>query len=110
MTDFDTNDLSTSLSTELNAPLPTGALTEDDLVFWLAQHIGELLQHRTEYLFSVFYCLDVDEAKMHNALLPDAPDPADIGLAKLLIARQRQRIFTKKIYKQPKLREEDGGW
>ena len=77
---------------------------------WLALRIADLLQHRTEFLFNIFYCLDVNEAKMHEALLPNAPDAADIGLAKLLIERQKQRIFTKKFYKQPKLSAEDSGW
>ncbi len=102
--------LAESLGTEINEVSPTNLQTEEDLLMWLAMRIGDLLEHRTEYLFNIFYCLDVDENKMHEALLPNAPDAADIGLAKLLIERQKQRLFTKQFYKQPKLSDEDSGW
>jgi hypothetical protein len=104
------NQLIASLGAEINEVEPENVLTEDDLIRWLATRIGDLLQYRTEYLFNILYCLDVDEQKMHNALLPNAPDPADIGLAKILIERQRLRLFTKQFYKQPKLSDEESGW
>ena len=99
-----------SLGAELNENRPAQLLTEADLVWWLGERIADLLQHRTEYLFNLFYCFDVDEAKMHAALLPTALDAPNIGLAKLLIERQKQRIFTKNFYKQPKLSDEDSGF
>ncbi len=99
------------MGNDLNENRPANLITEHDLVMWLAGRIADLLQHRTEYLFNIFYCFDVNEQKMYEALLPNAPDAADIGLAKLLIERQKQRIFTKKHYTQPKLSDEDaGGW
>jgi hypothetical protein len=82
---------------------------EAQLVVWLAQQISELLQHRTEFLFNIFYCMDVSEQKMHDALLPHAPEPADIGLARLMIERQKERNRTKAFYKQPKI-EGDIAW
>ncbi|MEY4927135.1 MAG: hypothetical protein RI894_1571 [Bacteroidota bacterium] len=103
-------ELAESLGTEINESYPAHLQAEADLELWLAQHIADLLEHRTEYLFNIFYCLDVDEKKMHEALLPHAPEAADIGLAKLLIARQKQRLLTKQLYKQPKLSDEDSGW
>jgi hypothetical protein len=100
------------LATELGvAPFENAAKqpNEDALRLWLAAQIAELLQHRTEFLFNIFYCMDVDEAEMHAALLPHAPEPADIGLARLMIARQKERNRTKALYKQPKI-EGDIAW
>ena len=96
----------TELLTELET-LPQQFLSEDELVRWLADRIGELLVHRTEYLFNVFYCMDVSEQKMYDAMLPTAPEPADIGLAKLMIERQKERLRTKALYKQPPIEGED---
>ena len=69
--------LPTELAAELGVLAPEhAAADEETLVRWLAQHIAELLQHRTEFFFNVLYCMDVSEAKMHDALLPNAPEPA----------------------------------
>jgi hypothetical protein len=53
--------------------------------------------------------MDVSEQKMHDALLPNAPEPADIGLARLMIERQKERNRTKAFYQQPKI-EGDIAW
>ena len=101
------------LATELGVEVPENAQNhannEEQLVVWLAAQISELLQHRTEFLFNIFYCMDVSEQKMHDALLPGAPEPADIGLARLMIARQKERNHTKAFYKQPKI-EGESAW
>ena len=100
------------LATELGVSPPEISKTETDetdIVLWLAAQIRDLLQHRTEYLFNIFYCMDVDETLMHAALLPDAPEPADIGLARLMLARQHERNRTKALYKQAKI-EDDLAW
>jgi hypothetical protein len=98
------------LATELGVEMPNAAHNdEEQLVVWLAQQISELLQHRTEFLFNIFYCMDVSEQKMHDALLPNAPEPADIGLARLMIERQKERNRTKAFYQQPKI-EGDIAW
>jgi hypothetical protein len=99
--------LSETLAAELGvAHEAAPEMDETELVRWLAAQISELLQHRTEYLFNVFYCMDVDETLMHQALLPTAPEPADIGLARLMIARQRERNRTKAFYKQAKINDD----
>jgi hypothetical protein len=103
-------ELSTELGLENTSDLHPAYdhyVSEADLITWLAPKIAQLLEERTEFLFNVFYCMDVDEAKMKAALLPCAPEPADIGLARLMIERQKQRIFTKKHYQQPKLEGEE---
>ncbi len=78
-------------------------ITEEDLLMMLAERMDYLIEKRTEFLFSLMYRLDVDERKVRAALSPIAPEPANIGLARLVLERQKQRAFTKQYYKQEKL-------
>ena len=46
--------------------------------------------------------------KTRAALDPSAEEPANIAIARHIIDRQKQRIFTKQHYKQPKSDDLDG--
>lgn len=72
------------------------AYSEDDLVAALANRIAEMLEKQPEQLMSLLYRLDVLESKIIPVMRPDAPEPANIGLARLVVERQKQRIETKK--------------
>ena len=77
----------------------------------LAERIGEMLEQQPEQLMSLLYRLDVLEEKIRPVMRPDAKDPANIGLARLVIERQKQRIFTKKNVKTEPLEGlEDWEW
>ena len=75
---------------------------EDEAFDVLANAVAHMIEHRLDFLLSLLYRLDVDEAKINYALSPVAADPANIGLARLIWERQKQRIFTKKHYQQSK--------
>lgn len=81
-------------------------ISEAELFQMLADHIDWLLEHRMEWLLSLMYRMDVNEQKVQQAIAPDAPDPANIGLAKLVLERQKQRAYTKQTYKPEDLGEE----
>jgi hypothetical protein len=83
------------------------SVTEEQLLEMLAERMDFLIQNRTEFLFSLMYRLDVDERKVEAAMHPLAPEPPHIGLAKLVLERQKQRAFTKQYYKQDKLDDMD---
>lgn len=70
--------------------------SESELLDLLAGRIGEMLETRPEYLMSLLYRLDVREDKIVPAMHPAAPDPPHIGLAKLVLERQKQRLATKR--------------
>jgi hypothetical protein len=72
------------------------AYSEDDLVAALANRLAEMLEKQPEQLMSLLYRLDVLERKIIPVMRPDAPEPANIGLARLVVERQKQRIETKK--------------
>jgi hypothetical protein len=83
--------------------------SEEELLALLAERIAEMLERRPEYLMSLLYRLDVLEEKIHPAMRPDAPEPANWGLARLVLERQKQRAETKRTVKPPPL-EGLKGW
>ncbi|MCB0569175.1 MAG: hypothetical protein KDC66_05405 [Phaeodactylibacter sp.] len=83
-------------------------LSEEELLQLLADHIADMIEHRLEFLLSMMYRLDIDEEKVSYALSPYSPEPANIGLARLVLERQKQRAFTKQYYKQEGLDGLDG--
>jgi hypothetical protein len=92
---------------ELEHTLPPG--TEAELLAMLADRIAEMLERRPEYLMSLLYRLDVLEEKIHPVMRPDAPEPANVGLARLVLERQMQRAETKRSVK-PGALEGLEGW
>jgi hypothetical protein len=83
------------------------ALSEEELLLLLADRMEYLIENRIEYLFSLMYRLDIPEGKVRFALSPLAPEPPHIGLARLVIERQKQRLFTKQFYKSKPSAPED---
>ena len=86
---------------------PEESLSEAEFLQHLADAIDYWMQHRMEQLMSLCYTLDVDEAGVAQAFHPAAPEPANIGLARLLYERQKQRIHTKQTIKSPPVDEAD---
>lgn len=82
-------------------------ITEEELLRVLSNRIAYMIEYQLEFLLSLMYRLDVSEQKVSDALSPGAPEPANIGLARLVIERQKQRAFTKQFYKQEKLKDLD---
>lgn len=89
-----------------NAP-EEGKISEEELFRMLADRIAYMIERQLEFLLSLMYRLDVDERKVNAALAPNAPEPANIGLARLVLERQKQSAFTKQFYKQEKLKDLD---
>jgi len=81
-------------------------LGEEELIALLSPRIEWLLEYRTEFLFSLMYRLDVSEKKVDGALSPGAPEPAHIGLSRLVVERQKERIATRNAYPAKDLGEE----
>lgn len=80
--------------------------SEEDLLRMLVDHLDFLIDNRMEWLLSLMYRMDIDEAKVQAALLPTAAEPANIGLARLILERQKRRVFTKQHYRPEDLGEE----
>ena len=72
-------------------------ITEEQMVEMLAARISEMLDTEPELLFSTLYRLDVFESKINSVLNSDI-DTA-IGLASLVIERQKEKLRTKEEYR-----------
>lgn len=92
---------------ELENTLPPGS--EAELLALLAERVADMLERQPEYLMSLLYRLDVLEKKIRPVMQPDAPEPANWGLARLILERQKQRIETKRTIK-PEPLEGMEGW
>lgn len=91
-----------------SAPPPA---TEAELLALIAERIEEMLEHRPEYLMSMLYRLDVLEEKIYPAMHPGAPEAPNIGLARLVLERQKQRLETKRKIKSAPLEDmKDWEW
>ena len=85
--------------------------TEAELLAVLADRIGQMLERQPDYLLSLLYRLDVLEPKINHALHPAAPEPPALGLARLVLERQQQRLHTKRTVKPEPLEGlDDWAW
>ena len=80
--------------------------SEEDLLRMLVDHLDFLIDNRMEWLLSLMYRMDIEEAKVQAAVLPTAAEPANIGLARLILERQKRRVYTKQHYRPEDLGEE----
>lgn len=91
------------MSDDLIAPDLLTSADDEQVLEVLTDRIGELLARQPDYLMSMLYRLDVSEQAVRSALNDDQ-HPAQ-ALAQLVLQRQRQRLATKKKYKQEPLDE-----
>ncbi len=87
--------------------LPRQPLTEAELLEWLARRVADLMRHRMEYLMSLCYTLDLDEAAVARALHPATPAAPHEALARLLYDRQCARAHTKAVFRSAPLDDAD---
>ncbi len=81
--------------------------SEEAIFQMLCDRISWMIEHNMEYLLSLLYRNDVLEHKIHDALSPTNPEPANVALAKLVMERQHQRLATKKQYGSQRSTEVD---
>lgn len=79
---------------------PEHSLTEQEMLNYLADAIAYMLENKMDFLLSLMYRLDIDEAKIAHALLPGNDEPAHVALAKVVWERQKNRVATKQAYRK----------
>ena len=107
MTEDDLKNTSALLKGEMELDAAQAA-NEDELLALLAQKVAEMLETQPEYLFSMLYRMDVLEKKIRPVMDPSAPEPANWGLARLILERQKQKLETKRSVKIKPLEDMDG--
>jgi hypothetical protein len=79
---------------------PDKPLSDEEMVTYLADAIAYMMEYRMDFLMSLLYRLDVSEGKIAYAMLPGNPVPAHLALANAVWERQKQRMATKKAFKE----------
>jgi hypothetical protein len=100
-------DVQSLLAESFDLPAPTEPVDEATFLRQLADVVDYWMQHRMEQLMSLCYTLDVSEERVADAFHPNAPEPANLGLARLLLSRQLRRLETKRTIKAEPLDDED---
>lgn len=74
-------------------------MTDAHMLLLIENRVTELMTQSPDLLFSYLYRLDIQEVKIKEALAHEKDAP-NLALSKLILDRQRQRIASKKKYKQ----------
>ncbi|MEP6595252.1 MAG: hypothetical protein ABJA71_04860 [Ginsengibacter sp.] len=85
------------LNIELNTELPQ-AISEENLVQRLSEFISHLIQTNFQRLLLILYRVDVSEKKIKQLLQKDSSEDAAIIIAKLIIEREAQKIYSRNLF------------
>jgi len=91
-------EISKKIEKELEISIPE-KLSNEEMLKHIADRVEQMLKGDPDLLMSYLYRLDVEEKKINHAL-ETAITPAHVTFANLIWERQKQRIETKKKYKQ----------
>lgn len=80
--------------------------TEEQLLEMITNRVAYYLDVDKGLLLSYLYRLDIDERKIEKTLL-ETEEHASVAIARLILERQKQRIETKKKYKQEPIEDWD---
>ncbi len=86
------------ISTDLDVNL-SSQMSEQQILMHIADRVEQLLKGDPDLMMSYLYRLDVEEKKI-TAALKTSPMPAHVTFAHLIWDRQKQRMASKKKYKQ----------
>ncbi|MEM6966993.1 MAG: hypothetical protein AAF573_19685 [Bacteroidota bacterium] len=82
--------------------------TEQELFDMLCNQVAYMMEYRLDFLLSLMYRLDIDEHKINQALSPKALIAPNVGLAHLILERQKLRIKIKEEYGKTELKDWEG--
>jgi len=74
-------------------------VTDEEMIRHIADRVERLMRADPDLLMSYLYRLDVEQKKIKEAL-EHSVFPVHVTFANLIWQRQKQRIATKKKYKQ----------
>ena len=92
------NEISKKISEELELHLEE-ELTDEEMILHIADRVEQLLKGDPDLLMSYLYRLDVEEKRIAEAM-ETSPMPVHVTFANLIWERQKQRLETKRNYKQ----------
>lgn len=90
--------ISSQIASELDVHLPEG-LSDEEMIRHIADRVEQLLKGDPDLLMSYLYRLDVEEKRIAEAM-DTSIMPVHVTFANLIWERQKQRLETKKKYRQ----------
>lgn len=78
---------------------PEDSAPDDVLLSFISEKVSWYLENDPDLLMSYLYRLDVAESKINEALSFEAKEEPFLGIARLILKRQKQRWLSKKTYK-----------
>jgi len=86
-------------------------LNEKELFDMLCDQVAYMMEYRLDFLLSLMYRLDINEQKINEALSPKTLIAPNVGLAHLILERQKLRVKIKTEYGKKDLDKKDWeGW
>lgn len=83
----------------LLAELPENA-SEEVLIQILAERINQLISSDFSRLLTLLYRIDIDEIQLRKLLREHADQDAGLIIAKLILARQREKAATREVLRK----------
>ncbi len=71
------------------------------LEVWLEKQIRKQLDTQFSILLNALYRIDIPEQRVKEILELSAPDEVALNLARAIIDRERQKVITRRQYRQP---------
>ena len=90
--------VSDQIASELDMHLPEG-ISDKEMIMHIADRVEQLLKRDPDLLMSYLYRLDVEEKRIVEAV-DTSVMPIHVTFANLIWERQKQRLATKKKYRQ----------
>ena len=81
--------------------------SEKELFDMLCDQVAYMMEYRLDFLLSLMYRLDIDEHKINQALAPKNLIAPNVGLAHLILERQKLRIKIKQEFGKTELEDLD---
>jgi len=81
--------------------------SEKELFDMLCDQVAYMMEYRLDFLLSLMYRLDIDEQKINHVLAPQTLIAPNVGLAHLILERQKLRIKIKQEFGKTELDDLD---
>jgi hypothetical protein len=107
ITDISANEITALVKQDFDIAQQDEPMTEQALLDMLTKEVGLMIETRIDFLLGLMYRLDIDEYKIQKALSPQAQEQPRVALARLVLERQKQRVWSKKTFKPAKIEDWD---
>jgi hypothetical protein len=95
---LDNTELSHKIANDLDLNIPS-QISDEEMIDIISLRVEQMLKGDPDLLMSYLYRLDVLEKKI-KAAMHTSIEPVHVTFAKLIWERQKERLLTKKKYKQ----------